>query len=542
MHIQAVLGVHPESVAHSVPGLHSVSGARPGPGIHPVSGGHPVSGAHPLPLTHPASGMHPMSGVQPVMGAHKVPGRDPTQAGPQPAAPSSAPGTIPVCRSPFRQPINSETTTGSMARTKAVHLKNDHSAAASHVAPLVDAKGRSFAAAAVHSFAAAADAADAAQSGSPNGSSNPALVSREQVGVTGFTPAAATFPAASSGAQKAATTAAQIPMNPGTHARTITTGTRQGVALAVGKVGEADTVADSVPEAAAMSSEAKPDANLNAKTNKPEADLVPRGLQATGPSASSLARRAAQSQRALKQPQSPPSTMVLASFLQGSNSFPATTSVPANVQQQRPGSLPSSPLPQQTSALAAAASLQACPGSGQPVKGNPDGQALAGQGNPNRQPVPVPMKGDANGQVSASAAAPVQRTLNEQLTPVKGKARESASGVVAADAATAADPTQVAGSDVASPRALTVAVPSGQAADAEAVAQDKRMNGAASPTTLTKAVPKTQRRQLLQQDSSKRRKQACLVHLKAARLDAIKWLRSRHAVGTFLVIQSLVRL
>ena len=423
-----------------------------------------------------------------------------------------------------------------MAPTKAVHVSSGRSAGATETTPLVGAEGCSFADAAVHTSAAAADSVAVAQSASPNGSSEPALASREQLGVTGFTPASATFPAASRGGQKAAATAAQTSVKPGMHACTISTGTRQGVASADGKVGEAVTVADSVPEAAAMSSEVKIDTKLNAKRNKPEADLVRRRLQASGPSASSLARRAAQSQRGPKGPQASPSTAALAA----PNSLLAATSSPANVQQQRSESLPSSPLPQQTPALAAAASLQACPGSGQPVIGNPNGQALAVKGNPDRQSVPT--KGKADGQALGSAAAPGKRvvflarcarqsTLEEQVTPVIGKANEHASGLIAADAAAVVDQKQVAGSDVASPGALTVAVPSVQAADGEAVAQDMGMYNATSPTTLTKAVPKTQRRQLLQQDSSKRRKQACMVHLKAARLDTIKWLRSQHAVG-----------
>lgn len=52
-----------------------------------------------------------------------------------------------------------------------------------------------------------------------------------------------------------------------------------------------------------------------------------------------------------------------------------------------------------------------------------------------------------------------------------------------------------------------------------------------SPQTLRAGVLEAHRRQLLQQDSSKRRYKACMAHLKTARLDIIKWLRVQSVVG-----------
>ena len=404
-----------------------------------------------------------------------------------------------------------------MPPTKAALLEDGNSTAAPKKAPLVGAEGCLFAAAATRPFAAAAgSAATAAQSASPDDSSMLGLASTEQVGATGSTPAATSVPEASPNPKRPSTTVGQVCMEPGTHACTTSVGTKQAMSVADSKVVHTGTVTDRLPKAAAVNFEVKTDAGINAKTNMPKADFVPRDLKATGPSASSLARRAAHSQRTLgKRPHSAPTTRALAA----SNSLPATMSSSAGAQQQRSESPPSSPSPQQTSSLAAAASLQVCPGSGQPVKGNPDRQ-------------PVPMKGNANGQASGSAAAPVQHTLKEQLTSMKGKANSGLAVASAAAAAVAAvaDQRQVAGTAVATPGGLITAVSSDTPiAGVEAADQDLGMMcGATSPTSLTKAAPKTQRRQLLQQDSCKRRKQACMVHLKAARLDAIK--RLRHTV------------
>ena len=450
-----------------------------------MSGGNPSG--HPL--------GHPMAGIPPV------------QTGGNPAAaPSlpSAPGPAPISRSPLEQPVAYGSKAASMPPAKAMHLDNYHSAAVTRKAPLAGSEA----------------VAQSSPAQLPTTvTTNAAAQGNALAGVRGFTPAATNSPKASSDAKQCTATAAQIPVNPGTSTGTNSVGTGKRVTLADGKVGGVETVADSAPTAATQ-------------VKATEAAFVPRDLQATGPSASSLAWRAAQSQHALKRPQSAPSTTALPA----SNSFLAKLSSSANVQQQCSDSFPSSPLPQQTSSLAAAASLQARPWSGQPVKGNLAEHALAMKGKSDEQAVPT--KGNADGQ--DPAAAPVQSTLKEQLMPVNGKANDRASGLVAADAAAAAaDQRQPAGNDIASPGALTVALSSSQpAADAEALNQHKEMEcGATSPTTLTKAVPKSQRRHLLQQDSSKRRRQACMVHLKAARLDTIKWLRSQHAVRIFPVIQ-----
>ena len=509
MHMQAGSGGQPDSSGHPVMGHqaksgdrtaigghstlggHSASGGRPEPGCHPVSGGHSASGCHPVSGGNSASGGRPESGCHPVSGVepranpkgHPVAGPPPVQIGFKPAAapaPSSAPGPAPLSRGPFGQLVAYGSIPVSMSPVKPVHLENGQSAAVTGKAPPAGNE--------VVAWSSQAQVPNTVAAGAAHWN-KPAVVK-------GFRPAAATL-------------------------------TTQRMTVADGKVGQTVTTADSAPKAAAQN-----------KAREPA--FVPRDLNAAGPSASSLAQRAAQSQHTLQRPHSALASPTLAA----SSSLAATLSSTANVQQQRSEPLPSSPLPQQTSSQATAASLQACPGSGQPVKGNPDEHGLAVKGKPNEQP--VPMKGNANGQASGSAAAPVQSTLKEQLTPAKGKANQLASGLVAADAAAAAaaaaaDQRQVAGNDVASPGTLTVAAPSGQpAADAEAAAQEQGMGCGATSPTLTSAVPKSQRRHLLQQDSSKRRRQACMVHLKAARLDIIKWMRTQHAVGIFLVILSMI--
>ena len=323
-------------------------------------------------------------------------------------------------------------------------------------------------------------------------------------------------------------------------------------------MGESRAPADSVPEAAATTCEMRMGIRVNTITSG--ADVEPRGLSPTGPSASRLARgknfepkdlsptrpsasrltqgadfkprdlshaersaiwlacRAAQSQRP---PQSPPTTTAPAA----SNSPPARNSLPINAQQQRSQSLPSSQQPQQSS-LGAAAS----PGSGLLVTGNLNGQALAAKGRIDGQSAPA--KGNADGQASGSAAAPVGSKAEKHSMPVRGNAGEQTSGQASAAAATT-DQTRALGSASVSPRALTVALSSAlPAEDAEAVGQDYNMNcGATSPTVLTWAVPKTQRRQLLQLDSRKRRQQTCMACLTAARHDTLRWLRTQRKVS-----------
>lgn len=151
------------------------------------------------------------------------------------------------------------------------------------------------------------------------------------------------------------------------------------------------------------------------------------------------------------------------------HSLPTGIDSPAAAQPQRSESLPSSPPPRQPPRMAASTHQQASVHAVQQVV--------------------------ADNVTLGAAASSLSPTAH--LLPVKDHANAPASGLAAA-----------------------------------ASEQHQGVDSApTSPRTLTSGVPREYRRQLLQQDSSKRRKQACMEYLKAARLDTIKFLRTLIVVG-----------
>lgn len=154
------------------------------------------------------------------------------------------------------------------------------------------------------------------------------------------------------------------------------------------------------------------------------------------------------------------------------HSLPTGIDSPAAAQPQRSESLPSSPPPRQPPRMAASTH-----------QGVHAGQQVV-----------------AHNVTLGAAASSLSPTA--QLLPVKDYANAPASGLAAA-----------------------------------ASEQHQGVDSApTSPRTLTSGVPREYRRQLLQQDSSKRRKQACMEYLKAARLETIKFLRTLIVVGMPLAV------
>ena len=331
-------------------------------------------------------------------------------------------------------------------------------------------------------------------------------------------PAAATYPETSPDAKASTpTVAARTLSKLWTNAWESNVGSKQLATVVSRTVGNSLASADSVPEAAVMSCDK---VGMVINTNMPEAGGGSTDLSPTGPSASRLAQRAAESQRPTMHPQSAPTTTAPAA----PDSLAVRNGLPVNAQQQGSQSLPSSPLPQQPS-LGAAAS----PRSGLLAKGKLSGGVLAAKGCIAGQPAPV--EGNADGQASGSAAAPVPGKGTEHVVPARVNAGEQTSGrasaaaAAASAAAAATDQTRALGSANVSARVLTEAPSSAlPAEDAKAVGQDKSMDhGATSPTVLTQAVPNAQRRQLWQSDWI--RQQTCMAHLKAAKHDTLMWLR-----------------
>ena len=430
-------------------------------------------------------------------------------------APSSTPGPSPLCRSSSEQVVASGIKADSRPPTGAVHLGNEHSPAATSAAP--SAGVASSAAAGLRpSQAGVPDQVSIAQSASPGGVGKPALGSVVHTGVTGSAPVAATLRETASDASRQATASAQPPSKPllpGTCEMTTGAGTQPLVMLAEGGVSQ---TTDQLNRA--VESQTAPAAGSH---NATAADAAPEAAcqSPTGPSATSLARRAAQYCRH-KRTQAATVTAAPAA----ANSLQNRTGSPASGQHQRSESLPSPPLPRQPLPTAVS-SLQASPQAGQLAitKDLNPGSAVPKTSSTAQ---PTPAKGPASG------LAAVPEKGGGQPTPENSKANKQASGLAAAD-----DQNKGLESAIASLRIPTTSMPNGLAA-ADAVDQHKGVDSApTSPRlTLTNTVPKAQRRQRLQQDSSKRRKQVCMDHLKDARLATINLLRAQNGVGVLLAV------